>query len=218
MCSAEPSEDVDTTVAINVADLAYYMRRPKLHVVFVAQDRSSSADALILPKGRVKLRERVDPSSGRPLTEEKKFRLELALQLKGNSCPSPAALAEEIEKCVPPAPDSKRFLTLLYLSGGDPPTKMGVDIIEDRGVVLGKYLAPGASYPTPPKKGKKLFIVPTTVEVIIPNRSGLESLFGKDLTGILWPIESPAPPSPRTPESSSKVRAQVNKFTSPMKP
>lgn len=192
----------DTVVSINAEDWAYYMRNPSVRGLFLATDRSCSADVLVIPHEPLVLEPgEPDPRSGKQLAEKKKYVLELAFQVKGCKALSASELNDEICKCVPPEAED-RILTLLILAGGDP--KFGVDIADKEGQVVGKYLAPLAAY--------KKFRVPGCIEVVLPNRAGLVSLVGEDMTLLLWPLESQST-IPGTPEN--KVLRAVTTFTSP---
>lgn len=202
-------------VTINAADWAFYMRKQEVRGLFIALDRSSSADVILIPNERLRLDAGdMDPATGKPLAAKKDYVLEITFQLKGATCPPASKLDEEIHKCVPPTADEGRILTLLLLTGGAPPEQIGDDITDEAGGILGKYLAPLAIYPKSSPGKKRQYCVPGNVEVIIPNRVGLISLVGEDLAMLLWPPAQPEPAIPGTPENKIQ-RAIVTEFTSP---
>lgn len=110
----------DEAPTINRADWNHYLRpTPPLQGAFIAIDRSSGVDVLILPHDSIQLQFGTeDPSGAGPLKCDTEFSCEIALQLKGDDALTPLLLQRESAKIPAPTLDSKRILTLLIIGGG----------------------------------------------------------------------------------------------------
>lgn len=108
----------DEAPAIHRADWDHYLRpTPPRRGAFVAIDRSSSVDVLVLPHDPIVLQAGdKDPSGVGVLKHTAEYACEIALQLKGDERITASLLQQEIAKI--PAPTGRSILTLLLIGSG----------------------------------------------------------------------------------------------------